>query len=137
MDTSRSPSHAPQPPSLFSLGSALRWLGHDCPDPHCWSLADTAPAAVWFLRHGSLFRTPLDTMILVDFDDVSLTAAQCDQLLERVNGCVDTDAITVRDNSTRASLHPTELRALRPLQDFVVPPRLCRPTRGVERRSGT
>ena len=44
-------------PPVFTLGSALRWLGHACPDHRrCFAPIDTRRASVWFIRGGRRCR---------------------------------------------------------------------------------
>jgi hypothetical protein len=65
-------THSPPVPTapVFTLGSALRWLGHDCPD-HRWSQSiDALPASMWFLRRGHPLPThPLEAVLVVDFTE--------------------------------------------------------------------
>jgi hypothetical protein len=87
----------PRPP-VFTLGSALRWLGHDCPDHCCcWAPIDTLKASVWFLRRGPQCRLlPPQTRVLVDAIEIGDAAASIRRLIFEINGCTRRDAIEVR-----------------------------------------
>jgi hypothetical protein len=80
----------------FTVGSALRWLGHDCPGRQCWLPIDALSASVWFLLSGQLsYAFPPKTRVLVD---LSITAAdlRCvHQVIDEVNWCTRRDAIEV------------------------------------------
>lgn len=64
------------PSPVFTLGSALRWLGHDCPD-HCSETVDDLTASVWFLRRGRHFvgQSP-ETLVLLDPTDAGKALAR-------------------------------------------------------------
>jgi hypothetical protein len=54
----------------FTLGSALRWLGHDCPDRRCSQPIDALPVSLWFLRRGHPLPTyPLQAVLVVDLTE--------------------------------------------------------------------
>jgi len=83
---------------VFTLGSALRWLGHDCPDHHyCWEPVGTLTAFVWFLRRGPRFAAyPLETLILLDPTEIGKLLARTRPLIDEVDRCTRGDAIQVR-----------------------------------------
>lgn len=81
--------------SIFTLGSALRWLGHECVEPHCSEPFDSMAASIWFLRRGAEFRAPPDTLILVDTRSSGFSAAALRQVLYQVNCCTLDEAIVV------------------------------------------
>src|ERR1700730_4880342 len=65
-------THTPTVPAapVFTLGSALRWLGHDCPARHCSQPIEALPAAMWFVRRGHLLPAyPLEALLVVDLTE--------------------------------------------------------------------
>jgi hypothetical protein len=85
------------PPPVFTLGSALRWLGHNCPHHCCSEPIDTLDASVWFLRRGQQFPTfPLQTLVLVDPPTTGNPLAGIHQMIYQVDCCTRGDAIQVR-----------------------------------------
>jgi hypothetical protein len=63
--TALNPTHVPAP--VFTLGSALRWLGYDCPDRCCSEKIGDLDASAWFMLRGSHFPTsPPGTLVLVN-----------------------------------------------------------------------
>ncbi len=90
-DIQRSPS--------FSLGTALMWLGHDCPGS-CPSTLSNARAAVWFLHLPErTIATWTETLVDVDFIDSPWPDAERDELLSRINHCVWADNMRVRQRT--------------------------------------
>ncbi|MCP9271661.1 hypothetical protein [Mycolicibacterium arenosum] len=81
--------------SIFTLGSALRWLGHECVEPHCSEPFDDMAASIWFLRRGAEFGAPPDTLILVDTRSASFSSAGVRRVLYQVNCCTLDEAIVV------------------------------------------
>jgi hypothetical protein len=54
----------------FTFGSALRWLGHDCPDRRCSQPIDALPASMWFIRRGHPVPTyPLQAVLVLDLTE--------------------------------------------------------------------
>lgn len=92
------PSPTPLRAPNFTVGSALRWPGHDClGDLCCFAPIDTLRASVWFLRRGPQSRTfPLRTRVLVEASRIDDGAASIRRLIYQVNGCTARDAIEVR-----------------------------------------
>jgi hypothetical protein len=89
------PSAPPAP--VFTLGSALRWLGHDCPD--CLGCEPIAGlnASVWFIRRGPAFRpSPLETLVLLDLPEIRESLERIDWIIHEVNCCTRGEAIHVR-----------------------------------------
>lgn len=77
------------PGPVFTLGSALRWLGHDCPSPHrCSRSLHAAPASIWFLLPppyaSSSSSWPLGVRVLIEglddpaaaFDEIAWCAGR-------------------------------------------------------------
>jgi hypothetical protein len=63
--TALNPTHVPAPE--FTLGSALRWLGYDCPDRCCSEKIGDLDASAWFMLRGSHFPTsPPGMLVLVN-----------------------------------------------------------------------
>jgi hypothetical protein len=67
--------------SVFTVATALAWLGHDC-DGLCPALALCSPAELWFV---------------VDVGDDSARAAEVRALLCEVNRCIGRRDIQVRE----------------------------------------
>jgi hypothetical protein len=92
--TAHSPTYLPAP--VFTLGSALRWLGHDCPD-HCSATIDGLSASVWFLRRGLQFLVqPAETLVLLDPTDIGKPLAHIRRMIYEVDCCTRRGAIHVR-----------------------------------------
>ncbi|BBY03260.1 hypothetical protein [Mycobacterium seoulense] len=98
-------THSPTVPTprVFTLGSALRWLGHGCPDRRCSQPIDALPASMWFRRHGHpYFPTyPLETLLVVDLAETGEPLVHIDRLIDEVNRCTRGETIRVhqRHNS--------------------------------------
>jgi hypothetical protein len=100
------PQPEPQPatPELarslsFSLGTALLWLGHDCPGT-CPPTITNARAAIWFLRlPDRMIATWTKTLVDVDFDDRPWPDAERHDLLAQLNHCVGADHMRVRERT--------------------------------------
>ena len=83
------PALPPVPPPLFTLRSALRWLGYDDLSRHCPPPIDALPASVWFLRRGDqqIPHFPLDTLLSVEHPDTGGPASFIRQVVEDINRC--------------------------------------------------
>jgi hypothetical protein len=101
-------THSPPVPTapVFTLGSALRWLGHDCPD-HRWSQSiDALPASMWFLRRGHPLPThPLEAVLVVDFTETGEPLARIQRLIDEVNRCTRGETIRVRQRHSSDNGH--------------------------------
>lgn len=92
------PSTAVFPAPIFTVGSALRWLGHDCPARRCSEGIDALDASVWFVRHGQRFLTSSpETLVLVDPAVTGAALADLHRVIDAVDGCTRSDGIRVRD----------------------------------------
>jgi len=81
---------------LFTVGSALRWLGHDCPDRQCWQPIDALRASVWFLLTGQRsYAFPPKTRVLVDLSITEADFGCVHQVINEVNWCTRRDGIEV------------------------------------------
>jgi hypothetical protein len=89
---------APAPPTpVFTLRSALRWLGHDCPEHRCCEPIAALTASVWFIRRGPQFRpSPMETLVLLDLTETDEPPAHIDRIIHEVNCCTRGVAIHVR-----------------------------------------
>jgi hypothetical protein len=107
-------THSPTVPTapIFTLGSALRWLGHDCPDRRCSQPIDALPASMWFLRHGHpYFPTyPLETVLVVDLTETGEPLARIHRLIDEVNRCTRGETIRVRHGHTALGGQPRATR---------------------------
>jgi hypothetical protein len=93
---------APLLTPVFTLGSALRWLGHECPDRRCSEPIDTLTASVWFIQRGERFRTsPLETLVLVDPAETGIALSNVRRMIDQVHWCTRGDAIRVRQQWPR------------------------------------
>jgi hypothetical protein len=94
-----------RPAQMFTAGSALRWLGHDCPNHRCWEpIADVA-ASVWFIRRGPHFRlSPAEALLLLDLAQTGEPPARIDAIFNEVDCCTRNEAIHIRPR------HPGENR---------------------------
>jgi hypothetical protein len=73
---------------VFTLGSALRWLGHDCPARRCSQPIEALPAAMWFVRRGHLLPAyPLEALLVVDLTETGEPLARIHRLIDEVNRC--------------------------------------------------
>ena len=92
-DQSRTPVMDVAP--MFTLGSALRWLGHACPGPSCSGPLHGLPASIWFLLNDCLDRPfGQETRVLVDLP-TDATVGQLVRVIIQINGCIRGDAIEV------------------------------------------
>jgi hypothetical protein len=91
------PALPPARPPLFTLGSALRWLGYDDQCRHCPQPIDALPASVWFLRRGGqqLPHFPLETLLIVEHTDTAAPAPFIRAMLEDINRCTGHDLIVL------------------------------------------
>jgi hypothetical protein len=102
----QSPSPIGERSLSFSLGTALAWLGHDCPGA-CPREATGRLAAVWFSHlPETLGKHAVLTLVEVDFGAAPWSALHGRALLRRINACVRPDRISVRE---RAGLSLTGL----------------------------
>ncbi len=82
---------------IFTLGSALRWLGHDCRDRRCSQPIDALPVSLWFLRRGHPLPTyPLQAVLVVDLTETDGPPARVRRLIDKVNRCTRGETIRVR-----------------------------------------
>jgi hypothetical protein len=96
MNTPPVPNATHPPAPWFTLGSALRWLGHDCPD-HCSETVDGLTASVWFLRRGRHFLgQPPEALVLLDPTDTGRALGHIRRMIYRVDCCTRSQAIHVR-----------------------------------------
>lgn len=98
-----------RPATMFTLGSALRWLGHDCDCPHelCWEPVDTLAASVWFLhRGGHIVTFPLKSLVLVDLAETGAHLARLRRLLNDVDACTRENGIQIRPWTLRQDRRP-------------------------------
>jgi hypothetical protein len=85
------------PTPVFTLGSALRWLGHDCPEHRCCEPIAALDASVWFIRRGPQFRpSPVETLVLLDLSETDEPLLHIDRIIHEVNCCTSGEAIHVR-----------------------------------------
>ncbi len=92
---------------VFTLGSALRWLGHDC--SHCLGCGpiDALAASVWFLQRGPQFRPSLaEPLILIETGEFRARIAQ---ITFEVACCSRGEGIRVH---ARPSMRASAARAL-------------------------
>jgi hypothetical protein len=96
---------------VFTLGSALRWLGHHCPDHRCSQPIDALPASMWFLRRGHpYFPTyPLETLLVVDPTQTGQPLARVHRFIDEVNRCTRSETIRVRQRRSSVSAHDLSL----------------------------
>jgi hypothetical protein len=81
----------------FSLGTALAWLGHDCPGA-CPQEITRHQAAVWFAHlPAALGQHGVLTLVEVDFGAAPWSGLHRQALLRRINACVRPDRISVRE----------------------------------------
>ncbi len=94
------PANPDIPRSLsFPLGTALLWLGHDCPGA-CPSTINNARAVVWFLHLPErMVATWTKTLVDVDFEDRPWPDSERHELLVQLNHCVRADNIRVRERT--------------------------------------
>jgi hypothetical protein len=92
---------------VSTLGAALRWLGHDCPDRRCSQPIDALPASMWFLRHGHpYFPTyPLETLLVGDPTETGQPLARIHRLIDEVNRCTRGETIRVRQRHCSDNRH--------------------------------
>jgi hypothetical protein len=94
------------PASVFTLSSALRWLGHDCPEHRCCEAIAALNASVWFIRRGPQFRpSPMETLVLLDLTETGEPAAHIDRIIHEVNCCTRGQAIHVRQRHSSENRH--------------------------------
>lgn len=86
-----------RPAPLFTLGSALGWLGHQCAQSCSTSIANFN-ADIWFTRLSQrpLWPTPQGTVVVVDEPVGSADDAEVAALVSAVDACTRADGIRVR-----------------------------------------
>ncbi len=86
-----------RPAPLFTLGSALGWLGHQCAHSCSTSIANFN-ADIWFTRMSQrpLWPTPKGTVVVVDEPVGSADDAEVAALVAAVDACTRADGIRVR-----------------------------------------
>jgi hypothetical protein len=102
---------AARPAPVFTLGSALRWLGHDCvcTDRRCWEPVDTLTASMLFLRRGQRFVAfPLETLVLVDLAETGEPLERLRRLIHDVNWCTREQAIQIHHRAAPTTRPRTE-----------------------------
>jgi hypothetical protein len=99
------PALPPVPPPLFTLRSALRWLGYDDQSRHCPQPIDVLPTSVWFLRRQGqqVPNFPLETLVIVEHTDTGAPAALIRQMVEDINRCIGHDLIVLSRQCDMAS----------------------------------
>ena len=121
------PKPTAPPKTLFTLGTALRWLGHDCPDHRCCEPIAAVPASVWFIRRGPLFgSSPMETLVLLDPTN---TGERIDEIIYEVDCCTRGEAIHVRQRHHSETQHDMIALAWRTVPTRT---RLTHPQRPVE-----
>ena len=101
-------THPPTVPTapVFTLGSALRWLGHDCPDRRCSQPIEALPASMWFARRGHLLPAyPLEALLVVDLTETGKPLARIRRLIDEVNRCTRGETIWVRPRCSSDNGH--------------------------------
>src|ERR1700675_4139320 len=94
------------PAPVFTLCSALRWLGHDCPEHRCCEPIAALSASVWFIRRAPQFRpSPMETLVLLDLTETGETPAHIDRIIHEVNCCTRGEAIHVRQRHSSENRH--------------------------------
>jgi hypothetical protein len=97
-------THSPAAPTapVFKLGSALRWLGHDCPDRRYSQSIDALPASMWLLRRGGhpLPAYPLQAVLVVDVAETGEALARIRRLIDEVDRCTRGETIRVCSDTT-------------------------------------
>lgn len=78
---------------LFTLASALRWLGHECSNSCYATQLGLLPASMWFVwadRHCP--GSPLHTVIVVDPGDSGLSHDELSAHLAAIDDCLRREA---------------------------------------------
>ena len=84
------------PEPVFTLGSALLWLGHDCLARCCSGPIEAMTASVWFLRRAGQLIYPLTTVVLVETAAFNGSFGKLRDVISSVNRCAGADSISVR-----------------------------------------
>ena len=112
-------SHTVPTAPVFTLGSALRWLGHDCPDRRCSQPIEALPASMWFARRRHLLPAPpWEALLVVDLTEIGEPLARIHRLIDQVNRCTRGETIRVRPRCSSDNGH--DLIALQTNQTPVV-----------------
>jgi hypothetical protein len=82
------------PAPAFLLGSALVWLGHNCPSECSKPIEDLA-ASVWFIRRKPVRRAGFEGKIVVEVTGPPDVAARIRNAIRVVNDCAGADGIQV------------------------------------------
>ena len=81
---------------IFTLGSALRWLGHDCSQCLGCGPIDALAASVWFIWRASQFRPSLlEPLILLDLSETGEFLAPIAQIIHEMDCCTRSEGIQV------------------------------------------
>ncbi len=84
------------PGPVSTLGSAPRWVGHDCPDRRYSQTIDALTASVWFVPGGQQVCTfPPETRVLVALSKNGANLTSVHRMIAEVNWCTRRDAIEV------------------------------------------
>jgi hypothetical protein len=86
----------------FTVGTALRWLGHDCPGQRCWRPLESLDASVWFLLDRQQSFALPKTRVLVELSITGVEVSHVRRVFDEVNWCTRRDAIEV---GYRPSIH--------------------------------
>jgi hypothetical protein len=102
------PARAPTVPTTpaFTLGSALRWLGHACPDHRCSQPIDALPTSMWFLLRGGhrLPVYPLQAVLVVDLAETSEPPARIRRRGSNRHDLIDIQMNEIFDRRSRTNV---------------------------------
>lgn len=102
---------------MFTLGSALRWLGHECVGRRrCSRSLDAEPVSVWFvLDEGPNPLVAYEARVVVD-GPTGVTAGQLNRIITEINDCTQSEAIVVgslsqapRGTANQPSIYPDSM----------------------------
>lgn len=86
----------PPPASIapvFTLASALRWLGHECSNPWCATQLGALPASMWFVWSDRRCPgSPPHTVVVVDPGDGATSPVELAAHLAVINDCLRHEA---------------------------------------------
>ena len=101
------PHRVPAP--AFTVASALRWLGHECPS-RCAAWAGDLHATVWFIRRReTVWPTPHGTLVIVDLTGSREPVAHIRRRIRDIAACTRADGILVRERRAGAGDEPAWL----------------------------